>query len=74
MLDEIVKAMRELEKMGISGGGRNRLEEERRKLKTSLEEKEVLQWLNQGKILVKLLLKQLGMEFTFIKSKSNNNI
>ncbi|MGG7096018.1 endonuclease MutS2 [Clostridium sardiniense] len=38
--DEILKAMRELEKMGISGGGRNRLEEERRKLKESLEDKE----------------------------------
>lgn len=37
--DEIVKAMRELEKMGIAEGGRNRLEEERRKLKASLEEK-----------------------------------
>ena len=38
--DEILKAMRELEKMGISGGGRNRLEEERKKLKESLEERE----------------------------------
>ena len=32
--------MRELEKMGIAEGGRNRLEEERKKLKDSLEEKE----------------------------------
>lgn len=38
--DEIVKAMRELEKMGIAEGGRSRLEAERRKLKESLEEKE----------------------------------
>lgn len=38
--DEILKAMRELEKMGISSGGRNRLEEERKKLKDSLEERE----------------------------------
>ena len=38
--DEIVKAMRELEKMGIVEGGRSRLEAERRKLKESLEEKE----------------------------------
>lgn len=38
--DEIVKAMRELEKMGIAEGGRNRLEAERRKLKDNLEEKE----------------------------------
>lgn len=38
--DEILKAMRQLEKMGISGGGRARLEEERKKLKDSLESKE----------------------------------
>lgn len=38
--DDILKAMRELEKLGISGGGRSRLEEERRKLKESLENKE----------------------------------
>ena len=38
--DEILKAMRELEKLGISGGGRARLEEERKKLKESLEAKE----------------------------------
>ena len=34
------KAMRELEKMGIAAGGRQRLEEERKKLKESLEKKE----------------------------------
>jgi DNA mismatch repair protein MutS2 len=38
--DEILKAMRELEKLGIASGGRQRLEEERKKLKESLEEKE----------------------------------
>lgn len=38
--DEILKAMRALEKMGIEGGGRARLEEERKKLKDSLENKE----------------------------------
>ncbi|WP_294153453.1 endonuclease MutS2 [uncultured Clostridium sp.] len=38
--DEILKAMRTLEKMGIEGGGRARLEEERKKLKDSLENKE----------------------------------
>jgi len=38
--DEILKAMRDLEKLGISSGGRQRLEEERKKLKASLEEKE----------------------------------
>ena len=38
--DEILKAMRELEKLGISSGGRKRLEEERKKLKDSLEDRE----------------------------------
>lgn len=38
--DDILKAMRELEKLGIAGGGRQRLEEERKKLKDSLEERE----------------------------------
>ena len=38
--DEILKAMRELEKLGIAQGGRARLEEERKKLKDSLESKE----------------------------------
>ena len=38
--DEILKAIRALEKMGIEGGGRARLEEERKKLKDSLEQKE----------------------------------
>lgn len=35
-----LKAMRELEKLGISTGGRQRLEEERKKLKASLEAQE----------------------------------
>ncbi len=38
--DDILKAMRELEKLGISNGGRARLEEERKKLKDSLNKKE----------------------------------
>lgn len=38
--DEILKAMRALEKMGYAQGGRAKLEEERKKLKESLEEKE----------------------------------
>ncbi|WP_411167986.1 endonuclease MutS2 [Clostridium sp. MB05] len=38
--DETLKAMRELEKLGIAQGGRARLEEERKKLKDSLEKKE----------------------------------
>ena len=60
--DEILKAMRELEKMGISGGGRNRLEEERRKLKESLEEKEkalIKERENKGQLIDKVTL---GME------------
>ena len=60
--DEIVKAMRELEKMGIAEGGRNRLEEERRKLKASLEEKEaamIKSRENTGEAITKVTL---GME------------
>lgn len=60
--DEIVKAMRELEKMGIAEGGRNRLEEERRKLKVSLEEKEaamIKSRENSGEAITKV---SLGME------------
>jgi DNA mismatch repair protein MutS2 len=38
--DDILKAMRELEKLGFSTGGRQRLEEERKKLKASLEKQE----------------------------------
>lgn len=60
--DEIVKAMRELEKMGIAEGGRNRLEAERRKLKESLEEKEAAMVKvreNNGEVIKKVTL---GME------------
>lgn len=60
--DEILKAMRELEKMGISGGGRNRLEEERKKLKDSLEAKEkslIKERENTGEVITKVTL---GME------------
>lgn len=60
--DEILKAMRELEKMGISGGGRNRLEEERKKLKDSLEDKEkalIKDRDNSGEKITKV---NLGME------------
>ena len=38
--DEILKTMRELEKLGITQGGRAKLEEERKKLKDSLDKKE----------------------------------
>ncbi|MBD7910089.1 MULTISPECIES: endonuclease MutS2 [Clostridium] len=57
--DDILKAMRELEKMGISGGGRNRLEEERKKLKDSLEEKEkamIKARENSGEVIEKVTL------------------
>ena len=52
--DEILKAMRELEKMGIAGGGRKRLEEERKRLKDSLEEREsaiIKERENKGEVL-----------------------
>lgn len=60
--DEILKAMRELEKLGISGGGRKRLEEERTKLKDSLEEREnsiLKERENSGELIEKV---SLGME------------
>jgi len=60
--DDILKAMRDLEKLGISSGGRQRLEEERKKLKVSLEEKEkgihkIKE--NEGEIITNVIL---GME------------
>lgn len=60
--DEILKAMRELEKLGISGGGRKRLEEERKKLKDSLDDRESAildQRENSGAVIEKV---SLGME------------
>jgi len=60
--DEILKAMRELEKLGIEQGGRKRLEEERKKLKDSLEEREASLYKmkeNQGEAIEKVTL---GME------------
>ncbi|MGG7176176.1 endonuclease MutS2 [Clostridium paraputrificum] len=60
--DEILKAMRELEKLGISSGGRKRLEEERKRLKDSLEEREkslIKQRENTGEAITKVTL---GME------------
>lgn len=60
--DEILKAMRELEKFGISGGGRKRLEEERKKLKDSLEDREkalIKERENAGEAIEKVTL---GME------------
>lgn len=71
--DEILKAMRELEKMGISGGGRNRLEEERRKLKESLEDKEkslYSQKEQKGESIEKI---KLGME-AYLPSLNQNVI
>jgi DNA mismatch repair protein MutS2 len=60
--DDILKAMRELEKLGISTGGRQRLEEERKKLKESLEKQEKgLHNMkeNEGEVISKVTL---GME------------
>lgn len=60
--DEILKAMRDLEKFGISGGGRKRLEEERKKLKDSLEDREkalIKERENAGEAIEKVTL---GME------------
>jgi len=60
--DEILKAMRELEKLGISSGGRKRLEEERKKLKDSLEDREnslLNERENSGELIEKA---SLGME------------
>ncbi|MDD6795243.1 MAG: endonuclease MutS2 [Clostridiaceae bacterium] len=71
--DEILKAMRELEKLGIEGGGRKRLEEERKKLKDSLEEKEnalYKQRENTGEAIEKVTL---GMD-AFLPSLNQNVI
>jgi len=60
--DDILKAMRELEKLGISTGGRQRLEEERKKLKANLEaqEKGIHNMKeNEGEVITKVTL---GME------------
>ena len=60
--DDILKAMRELEKLGISSGGRQRLEEERKKLKESLEKQEKgihNMKENEGEVISKVTL---GME------------
>ena len=60
--DEILKGNESLEKMGIEGGGRARLEEERKKLKDSLEQKKkVLSKMkeNEGEPITKVTL---GME------------
>ena len=54
--------MRELEKLGIAEGGRKRLEEERKKLKDSLENKEkalIKERENTGKTISKVTI---GME------------
>lgn len=60
--DEILKAMRDLEKLGIEQGGRKRLEEERKKLKDSLDEREASLYKmkeNKGEAIEKV---SLGME------------
>ena len=69
--DEILKAMRELEKMGISGGVRNRLEEERRKLKESLESKEKSIYAQKEQKGEKIKNIKLGME-AYLPSLNQN--
>ncbi|GAA0857277.1 endonuclease MutS2 [Clostridium nitritogenes] len=69
--DEILKAMRELEKMGIEGGGRSRLEEERRKLKESLEKKENSLYKQKEEKGEKLKNITLGME-AYLPSLNQN--
>ncbi|VYU09431.1 endonuclease MutS2 [Clostridium tertium] len=71
--DEILKAMRELEKLGIVQGGRARLEEERKKLKDSLEKKESALYKekeNQGELITKVTL---GMD-AYLPSLNQNVI
>lgn len=71
--DEILKAMRELEKLGISQGGRARLEEERKKLKDSLEKKEESLYKareNTGEVIEKVIL---GMD-AYLPSLNQNVI
>ncbi len=71
--DEILKAMRELEKLGIEQGGRARLEEERKKLKDSLEQKEASIYKereNNGEIIEKVTL---GMD-AYLPSLNQNVI
>ncbi|MGL5352977.1 MAG: endonuclease MutS2, partial [Clostridium sp.] len=60
--DDILKAMRELEKLGIEQGGRKRLEEERKKLKDNLDDREASLYKmkeNKGEAIEKV---SLGME------------
>lgn len=71
--DEILKAMRELEKLGIAQGGRARLEEERKKLKDSLENKEaslIKERENNGEVIEKVTL---GMD-AYLPSLNQNVI
>lgn len=71
--DEILKAMRELERLGISQGGRARLEEERKKLKDSLSKKEEYLHLSnesKGEIIEKVAL---GMD-AYLPSLNQNVI
>lgn len=71
--DEILKAMRELERLGIAEGGRARLEKERKKLKDSLEKKEaslIKQRENQGEEITQVIL---GMD-AYLPSLNQNVI
>ncbi|MEG1481664.1 endonuclease MutS2 [Clostridium sp.] len=69
--DDILKAMRELEKMGIESGGRGRLEEERKKLKDSLEKKENSLYKQKEEKGEKVKNISLGME-VYIPSLNQN--
>lgn len=71
--DEILKSMRELEKLGFATGGRAKLEEERKKLKQSLEDKEkslMNQRENDGEAITDVTL---GMD-AFLPSLNQNVI
>lgn len=71
--DDILKSMRALEKLGFAQGGRAKLEEERKKLKKSLEEKELSlmkQRENEGEPIKEVTL---GMD-AFLPSLNQNVI
>lgn len=71
--DEILKSMRALEKMGFAQGSRAKLEEERKKLKESLEEKEkslYKQKEHEGELIEEV---SLGMD-AFLPSLNQNVI
>ena len=70
--DEILKAMRELEKMGIEGGGRSRLEEERRYL-PSLNQNVIVVSLpdNKGEVQVEAGIMKISVKAKDLRATSN---